>query len=93
MLLNPRKTKALMMRRSRTLNPPNRDLALSGIQILTSENLQILGMRFDCNLINVVQLSVVVLRVFERIGILDDCELYMVRCSDMYSSCCRDLSL
>ena len=38
MILNNNKTKALMVSRSRTVNPPNDDLVLSGISICASPN-------------------------------------------------------
>ena len=43
MILNPNKTKALVDRRSRTVNPPHSELVLSGISICTSPNLGMLS--------------------------------------------------
>ena len=34
MILNPKETKALVVSRSRTVNPPHSDLVLSGVSIL-----------------------------------------------------------
>ena len=36
MILNPNKTKALVVSRSRTVNPPHGDLVFSGVSICTS---------------------------------------------------------
>ena len=47
MILNPNKTKALVVSRSRTVNPPHGDLVLSGVSICASPNLDILGVKFD----------------------------------------------
>ena len=46
-ILNPIKTKALVVSRSRTANPPHGDLVLSGVYIRASPNLDILGVKFD----------------------------------------------
>ena len=51
MILNPNKAKALMVSRSRTVNPPHDDLVLSGISICAGPNLDILGVMFDSKLI------------------------------------------
>ena len=48
MILNPNKTKALVVSRSRT---PKGDLVLSGSFIRASPNLDILGLKFDSKLI------------------------------------------
>ena len=46
MILNPNKTKALMVSRYRTVNPLHGDLVLSGVSICsTSPNLYILGVK------------------------------------------------
>ena len=42
MILNPNKTKALVVSRSRTVSPPHGDLVWSGVS-----NLDILGVKFD----------------------------------------------
>ena len=47
MILNPNKTKALVVSRSRTVNPPHIDLVLSWVSICVSPNLDILGVKFD----------------------------------------------
>ena len=49
-MINPYKTKALVVSRSRTVNPPHGDLVLSGVSIRASLNLVILGMNVDSNL-------------------------------------------
>ena len=50
MLLNPKKSKALVVSRSRTVNPPHGDLGLAGVPMLSNLSLDILGVRFDCRL-------------------------------------------
>ena len=47
MIPSPYKTKALVVSRSKTVNPPHGDLVLSGVQIWASPNLDILGVKFD----------------------------------------------
>ena len=47
MLLNPKKMKALVIIRSRTVNPPYGDFVLSGVSICASPNLDIIGLKFD----------------------------------------------
>ena len=47
MILNPNKTKALVVSRSRTVSPPYGDLILSGVSIRASPNLDILSVKFD----------------------------------------------
>ena len=50
MILNPNKTTALVVSRSRTVNPPHGDLVLSRVSICASPNLDILGVKFDSRL-------------------------------------------
>ena len=50
MILNPNKTKALVVSRSAGLSPPHGDLVLSGVSIRAGPNLDILGVKFDSNL-------------------------------------------
>ena len=50
LILNPNKTKALVVSRSRTVRPPHGDLDLSGVSICGSPNLDILGVKFDSKL-------------------------------------------
>ena len=50
MRLNPNKTKAVVISRSRTVSPPHGDLVLFGVSICTSPNLDILGVKFDSKL-------------------------------------------
>ena len=50
MILNPNKTKVLVVNRSRAVNPPSGDLVLSGVSIRASPNLDILGATFDSKL-------------------------------------------
>ena len=47
MILNPNKTKALVVSRSRILNPPFCDLVLSWVSNHASPDLDILGVKFD----------------------------------------------
>ena len=74
MLLNPKKSKALVVSRSRTVYPPHGDLGLSGVPILSklksNPSLDILGVRFDCKLTFESHVRGVVSRVSQRIGIL-----------------------
>ena len=50
MILNPNKTMALVVSRSRTVNPHHSDLVLSGVSICASPNLDVHGVKFDCRL-------------------------------------------
>ena len=50
MILNPYNTKALVVNRFRTVNPPLGDLILSVVSICASPNLDILGVKFDSRL-------------------------------------------
>ena len=70
MLLNSKKSKALVVSRSRTVYPPHGDLGLSGVLILSNPSLDILGVRFDCKLTFESHVRGVVSRVSQRIGIL-----------------------
>ena len=70
MILNPNKTKALVVGRSRTVSPPHGDLVLSGVSIRACPNLYILGMKFDSQFIFEDHGRGIVCRVSQRIGIL-----------------------
>ena len=70
MILNPNKTKALVVSRSRTVNPPHGDLVLSGVFIQASPNLDILCAKFDSELTFEDHVLDIVFRVSQRIGIL-----------------------
>ena len=50
MILNPNKFKALVVSRSRTVNPLHGEFVLSGVSIQASPNLDILGVKFDSKL-------------------------------------------
>ena len=50
MILNPNQAKALVVSRSRAVNPPHGDLVLSVVSIRASSNLDILGVKFDSKL-------------------------------------------
>ena len=63
MILNPNKTKALVVSISRTVNPPHGDMVLSGVSIYTRPNLDTLLVKFDSRLTFEDQFS-------QRIGIL-----------------------
>ena len=68
MILNPNKTKALVVCRSRTMSPPHGDLVLSGVSILASPNH--LGVKFDRRLtFEDHDVRGIVCRVSQRIGI------------------------
>ena len=47
MIVNPNKTKALVVSRSGTVNPLHGDLVLSGVSICDSPNLEIFLLKFD----------------------------------------------
>ena len=49
-ILNPNKSKVLVVSRSRSVSPPNGDLVLSMVSIRASPNLDILGVKFDSKL-------------------------------------------
>ena len=50
MILNPNKTKAFVVSRSRTVSPTHGDLVLSGVSIRASPNFDIIGLKFDSKL-------------------------------------------
>ena len=68
--LNPNKTKALVVSRSKTVNLPHGDLVLSGISIRATPNLVILAVKFDNKLTFEDNLHGIVSRVSQRNGIL-----------------------
>ena len=70
MIQNPNKTKALVVSRSRTVDPPHGDLVLSGVSISASPNLDILGVKFDSRLTFEDDARGIVSRVSQRIGTL-----------------------
>ena len=70
MILNPNKSKALVVSRSWTVSPPHDDLVLSGVSIQTSPNLDILGVKFDSKRTCEEHLRGIVSEVSQRIGIL-----------------------
>ena len=70
MIMNPNKTKALVVSRSKTVNPPMGDLVLSGVSICASPNLDILGVKFDSRLTFENHVRGIVSLVSQRDGIL-----------------------
>ena len=70
MVLNPDKTKALVVSRSRTANPPHGDLVLSGVSICACMNLDILGVKFDSRHTFEDHVRGIVSSVCQRISIL-----------------------
>ena len=70
MILNPNKTKALVVIRSRTVNTRYGDLVLSGVSICASPNLDILGVKFDSRLSFEDHVRGIVSRVSQTIAIL-----------------------
>ena len=70
MILNSNKTKALVVSRSMTVNPPHGDLGLSGVSICTCPNLYILGVKYDSKLTLKDHIHGIVSHVSQRIGIL-----------------------
>ena len=51
MILNPNKTKALVVSRSRTVSLSHGDLVLSGVSICASPDCDILGVKFESKLV------------------------------------------
>ena len=70
MILNPNKTKTLVVSRSGTVDPPHGDLVLSGVSICAGPNLDILGVKFDRRLTFEYHVLGIVARVSQRFGIL-----------------------
>ena len=70
MMLNPNKTKALVVCRFRTVYPAHGDLVLSGVAICANPNLDILGVKFDGRVTFEDNVLGIVSRVSQRIGIL-----------------------
>ena len=70
MILNPHKTMALVISRSRTVSTPHCDLVFSGVYIRASHNLDILGVQFDNKLTLEDHVRGIVSDVSQRIGIL-----------------------
>ena len=69
-MINPNKTKALVVSRSRIMNPPHYDLVLSGVSICTGPNHYILGVKFDSRLTFKDHVRLLVSRISQRIGLL-----------------------
>ena len=76
MILNPNKAKALVVCRSRTVNPPRGDLVLSMVAIRASPNLEIFGVKFDskftfedhvCSIVSRVSQTICILRLVKHI--------------------------
>ena len=70
MILNPNKTNALVVSRSRTVILPHGDLVLSGVSIRVSPNLAIHGVKFDIKFTFEDHVRGTVSRVSQRIDIL-----------------------
>ena len=70
MIQNPNKTKALFVSRSSTVNPTHGYLALFGVSIRVSPNLDIFDVKFDSKLTFENHVSGIVSLVSHRIGIL-----------------------
>ena len=70
MILNPNKASALVVSRSRTVNPPHGHLVLSGVSICSSPNHDILGVKFGSRLTFEDHVPGIVSRISERIGVL-----------------------
>ena len=69
MIRNPNKTKALVVSRSKIVNPPHGDLVSSGVSICASPNLDILGMKFDSRLTYKDNMHGIVSRASQNIDI------------------------
>ena len=70
MIMNPNKTKAVVVSRSRTVSLPHGDFVLSGISIRASPNLDIIGVKFDSKLTFEDHVRGIVSRISQRTGIL-----------------------
>ena len=81
LILNPNKTKALVVSRSRTVNPPHCDLVLSGVSFCASPNHDILDVKFDSRLTIEDHVRGIVSRVSQRI-----CTLRLAKSVFVYSS-------
>ena len=88
MILNPNKTKPLVVCMSRTVNTLHGDLVLSVVSICASPNLDILGVKFDSwltfednvhGIISCVSEIIGILRLVERVFV-DTCVASLVQC-------------
>ena len=70
MTLHPHKSRAVIISRSRTVNPLHGDLILSVVSIRASTNLEILGVKFDSKLTFNDHVHGIVFCVSQRIVIL-----------------------
>ena len=70
MIVYPNRTKALVISRSRIVNPPRGDLVLSVVSICAGPNFNILGMQFDNKLTFEDHVRGMVSCISQRIGIL-----------------------
>ena len=75
MILNLNKTKALVVSRYRTVNPPHGDSVLHRVSISASPNLDITGVKFDRRLTFEDHVSGIVSSVSQRI-----CIMRLVKC-------------
>ena len=87
MIVNPNKIKALVVSRSRIVNPPHGDLVLSVVSICASPNFDILGVKFDNMLTFEYHVRGIVSRVTQRIGILRLVKRVFVDSSVLFRSC------
>ena len=69
MILNPNKTKALVVSRSRTVNHPHGDFVLSRVSNCSSPNLNILFVKYDSRLTFEDHVRGIVSRICQRLGI------------------------
>ena len=91
-ILNRYKSKALVVSKCRTVNPPHSDLVLSGVSIRASPNLGILDVKFDSKLTFQDHVRDITSRISQRIGILklvkrifvDMCTSVLLRCYYSY---------
>ena len=87
MILKPNKTEALVVCRSRTVNPPHSDFVLSGVSIRANPNLDNLGVKFDRKLSFEDPVRGIVCSVSQRIGILRLAKRIFVDLSELLPSC------
>ena len=71
MILYPNKMQALLVSRSKTVNPPHGDLVLSVVSICASPKINILGVKYDSRLTLKDHVRGIVSHVSQRIGVFD----------------------
>ena len=73
MMLNPEKTKTMIVSRSRTIIPSHGPLLLDGVELTNSDSLCILGVTFDCKLTFEQHIRSITSAAGKKLGILRKC--------------------